>query len=162
MKPTIVLPLALVLALLLAVPVYADKPIVTTGDWDITWLVTDPPPCPGIDVWDRSVTTYRETSFFDNQDNLLRKETHMQGTDTLFSPQNPGVELTGPFSTISRYDALTGEEHLNGTGWHINVPGRGVVFLAAGHMFPDGRFVGRSSWLEPDGWAEVCALLRGD
>jgi hypothetical protein len=162
MKPAFILPLALVFALLIVVPVAADRPVVQVYEWTGNSEMTDPRSCAGIEVWDRSVGTTYETSYFDNQGNLRRILTHYTGTDNLYNPLNTGVELSGHFSVHVLYDARTGEETIWGHPYGITVPGYGTVAVVAGRMFPDGRFVGRNSFADPKDMEQLCSLLAGN
>lgn len=163
MKFAVVLPLALVLALLVAVPVSADKPVVTTGTWVEDWIVTDPAPCPDFDVWDHEVGVFRETRYFDKQGNLLRTHYHWSGTDTVYTLDFPGIEFTGRFSTSYWYDEYTGEETYSGQAWNITAPGYGVILKEVGHYdTATGKLVGQHDFSDPEALARFCTIMRGD
>ena len=67
-KPALLL--ALAFSLLLAVPASADPPLIETGTWEDVYMPFDPQVCPGIEVWDHEVLTYRQTTYFDNESNV--------------------------------------------------------------------------------------------
>lgn len=166
MKPRLVLPLAIVLVLLLVVPASAEPPVIVTGEAVEDFPPYVPSPCPGFEVWDREVYTFRQTSFFDNDGNLLRIETHYIGTDNFYNPANPGVELSGHFSGTLEYDARTGEMTARGLAVNITVPGYGVVLMRSGLWAsfpnPDIHVAGKDSLEDPKDMEQFCSLLAGD
>lgn len=164
MKRVLILPLVLVLALLIAVPVSAGPPVIETGEFDIDFVPFDPSPCPGIEIHDPEVATYRMTSFFDNQGNLVRVRTHYIGVDHLYNPLNPDVVLTGSFSGSQEFDLRTGEESVSGLPFHITVPGYGTVLVRAGRwsVYPSGHLAGKDSLFDPEDMEQLCSLLAGD
>lgn len=162
MKWTAVLPLALVLALVLVVPVTAAPPVVYTGEWDENYEITDPAPCSDFDVWDHTVGVYRDTYYYDGQGNLLRIHSHWSGTDTVYNPDN-GIEFSGRFSVNWWYDALTGEETYSGQAWNITAPGYGAILKENGHNdTATGQLVGQHDFSDPEALARFCAIMAGD
>lgn len=110
---------------------------------------------------DNEVGTWHETSFYDNQGNLVRFRGHYSGTDNLYNPENPDVVLSGPFSVHVESDPRTGEESIFGVAFNITVPGYGAVFHESGRTFPSGRTVGKHTTFNPEALAEFCAMLAG-
>jgi hypothetical protein len=166
MKPGFVLPLALAFALLVAVPVSAAPPVIVTGTFEVDYPVElDPWPCPGIEIWDHEVGTYRLTSYFDNEGNLLRIQAHYLGVDNFYNPANPDIVLSGHFSGTGEIDPNTEELMLiRGAPYHITVPGYGTVLVRAGRwlQYPNGQVAGKNSLLDPKDVAQFCSLLAGD
>jgi len=162
MKPAVILPLALVLAFLIALPVSAAPPVIETGSFTDDFLMEDPAPCPGIEIWDRQEGVYQDTYFFDNQGNLLRIHNHWLGSDTLYNPANPGVEFSGQFSFNHWYDALTGQDTYSGNAWNLTAPGYGGILKDVGHFdTATGQFVGRHDFSDPEALARFCAIMVG-
>lgn len=162
MKPAVVLALALVFALLIAVPASAAPPVVETGGMDMDYVAFDPSPCPGIEIRDHEVLTYRMTFFSDNQGNPVRTQIHIEGTDKFYNPANPDVVLSGHFVANFDINELTGEQSEHGVPYHITVPGYGTVLLRAGLWDFDGHTAGKDSLLDPQDMEQFCSLLAGD
>jgi hypothetical protein len=165
MKPAVVLPLALVFALLVAVPAFAAPPVIETGSFDDDYMPPDYQVCPGIEVWDHEVLTFRQTTYFDKEGNVESIKIHFVGTDTYHNPANPGVELSGHFSATTEVDLQTGEFiNLSGIPVHITVPGHGTVLVRAGlwSRYPNSHFAGKDSFEDPEDIAVFCSLLAGD
>jgi hypothetical protein len=164
-KVKLVCLLALALSLLFAVPALAGPPVIETGEEVLDYLPPQFQVCPGIEVWDHEVYSYRQTAFFDNQGTLLRIRLHLVGTDHFYNPENPGVVLAGSYSASADIDLQTGEL-INGAGTpvHITVPGYGTVMLRAGFWsrWPDSQFGGKNSIEDPDDLAAFCSLLAGE
>ncbi len=164
MKPSLVLTLVLVLMLLLAGPVFADPPVVFTGTSDLDTPSPYIQPCPGIEVWDHEVLTYRQTVYFDNEGNVESIKLHFIGTDTFHNPANPGVELTGKFSATAEVDLETGEYiNVRGLLGHINIPGYGGVLMRAGFWsrYPDSHDAGLDTLENPKDVEAFCSYLSG-
>ena len=161
MKKVFTLPFALVFALLVAFPVSAAAPIIETGGFDINYSAFDPQPCPGVDIWDHEVATYRMMSYFDEQGNLLRTQTHYQGTDNLYNPLKPSVVLSGDFNGTMRFDTTTGLFSGTGIPFHIVVPGYGTVMVRAGRWleYPNVHVAGKDSEFDPKDLQQLCSLL---
>jgi hypothetical protein len=162
-KPALLL--ALALALLLAVPVSADGPVVYTGTWEDDYIPEAYQVCPGMELRDHEVLTYRETHYFDNEGNLTSIKIHFLGTDNWYNPQNPGVELSGSFSATTEVDLQTGE-YINAHGLpvHITIPGYGTALVRAGFWsrYPNSHLAGKDSFEDPDDIAAFCSYLAGD
>jgi hypothetical protein len=155
--------LVLLFTLAAAVPANAAKPDVEAGYFDDVYEVNDPPPCPGIVVMNRSVGTYRNTSYYNNQGQLIRYHSSWSGMDNLYNAANPDLVLSGHFSANYFIDYVTGEESAPGTYWSITVPGYGIVFKEAGlWKSRTDRLVGIHTSLDPEKIALLCALLAGD
>jgi hypothetical protein len=161
MKPAVVLPLALTLFLLLAIPVAAAPPVVETGTFEDDYVPWDPSPCPGIVVRDHEVGTYRLTTFFDNTGNPVRFQWYIEGFDNLYNPANPDVVLSGHFVHNVQFDARAGAESHTGIPIHITAPGYGTVMVLAGRwsQFPNGHLAGKDSFNSPTDMAQFCSLL---
>ncbi|MBN1140123.1 MAG: hypothetical protein JXM73_26370 [Anaerolineae bacterium] len=98
--------LALLFALLLAVPVSADGPLIFDGAWEQDYLAFGDL-CPGIEVWDHEVGTFRQWVYLDKEGNWTSSKIHFIGTDTYYNPENPGVVLSGNFSAMTGFDLWT-------------------------------------------------------
>ena len=161
-KPALLL--ALLFALLLAVPVSADGPITDDGVWEDTYQPFGDI-CPGIEVWDHEVLTFRQWIYLDKEGNIKSIKMHMVGMDTFYSPQNPGVVLSGSFSGNAEVDLETGEFiNARGVPLHITIPGYGTALVRAGFWshYPDDHKAGKDSFEDPDDIAAFCAYLAGD
>jgi hypothetical protein len=157
--------LALALAFLATVSVSAAPPIIETGTFEDNYMPFDPPLCPGIEVWDHEVATYRQTVFLDNEGNVKSVRLHFVGTDTFYNPENPGVELSGQFSATAEVDLQTGElVNARGLPVHITIPGYGTALVRAGFWsrYPNGHLGGKDSFEDPDDIAAFCSYLAGD
>jgi hypothetical protein len=162
MKKFGVLFLVLLFTLAAAVPAYAAKPVVQTGTLDEVWELEGI--CPGIEVWDHEVGSYRATAFYDKQGNYLGYELHWSGVDNLYDPERPEFMLSGHYSMHENYDALTDQHAYFGIAFNITVPGYGTVLHESGRTFPSGRTVGKHSTLDlkGDDIQQLCSLLGGD
>ncbi len=161
MKPAVVLPLALTLFLLFAMPVFATPPVVYEGPYDETYP-SFLQPCPGFEIWDHEVLTWRETDYFDKQGNLERVHVHYSGTDTFFLPDNPDVTLTGKFVANYEFDLQTLINiDYRGLPVHITIPGYGNVLMLAGRWssFPYGHHAGLDTLDNPDDVHAFCSYL---
>jgi len=164
MKKLAVLFLVLLLVLLAAVPVYAAPPVVETGAMYMDYVAFDPSLCPGVEIRDHEVLTFRQTTYFDKKGNVASIKIHFVGTDTYYNPANPGVELSGHFSATTEVDLQTGEFiHASGIPVHITVPGYGTVLVRAGlwSRYPNSHFAGKDSFDDPKDIAAFCSLLAG-
>ena len=162
MKRLVILSLVLLLVLVTAVPVFADKPVVETGTLDDVPWALEIQPCPGITLMDHEVGIYSVTWHYDREDKLIFLQNDWSGVDHLYNAANPDVVLTGHFSAHYRYNALTGEESITGIMWNITVPGYGTVVTDAGRWVPaTGKYVGKRSWDDSEDMAQLCSLLGG-
>ena len=164
MKKLAVLFLVLLLVLLAAVPVYAAAPVIEIGTFDGHYMPPDYQLCPGLEVWDHEVLTFRQTTYFDKEGNVASIKIHFVGTDTYYNPDKPGVELSGHFSATTEVDLQTGEFiHASGIPVHITVPGYGTVLVRAGlwSRYPNSHFAGKDSFDDPKDIAAFCSLLAG-
>lgn len=160
MKPAAVLPLALTLFLLLAMPVFATPPVVEEGASDETY-VSFLQPCPGYEIWDHEVLTWRATTYFDQYGEFERARIHYSGTDTFFL-KGSGVSLTGKFAGNNEgYDQNGELVNYRGMPVHITIPGYGNVLMMAGRWstFPFGRHAGLDTLNNPADVAAFCSYL---
>lgn len=165
MKTTrITVALAFVLMLLVAIPVSAAAPIVETGTYEQDYMPFGPSLCPGIEVWDHEVGTYRMAAFYDNKGNLLEVRTKYSGTDNFYNPANPGVVLSGDYAGTIVYDARTGRTYGYGLAAHITMPGYGTVLLRAGNWsaFHDEQRAGKDSFDSAEDMEQFCSYLAGN
>jgi len=166
MRRAFALSLALVFALLVAVPVSAAPPVVVTERNDVDYPVDYPSlPCPSIQVRNHEVYSVVTTSYYDDKGVLLRAHMRFSGTDNLYNPANPGVVLSGHFAGAGNYDARAGVWYYTGVPYHITVPGYGTVLVRAGRWYgpdyPYGHLAGKDSFLSPKDMAQFCACLAG-
>ena len=165
MKRAFALSLVLAFALLVAVPVSADRPVVTTLSGDIDYLVDYYPlPC-DIVVRNHEVYTIVTTSYYDDAGKLLRAHQRYSGTDNMYNEANPDVVLSGHFAGAGNLDKRTGEWYYAGIPYHITVPGYGTVVVRAGRWYgpeyPYGHIAGKDSFLSPKDMEQFCACLAG-
>jgi type 1 fimbria pilin len=160
MKKLAVLLVVLLVTAAAAAPVSAGKPVVETGDYDVSNPI-DPSPCE-FGIEDHVLGAWRSTSFYDNQGKLLKIITVTVGTDNLQRIGDPTIVLTGHFTSVDTYDALTDAWTAAGTFFSINLPDYGKVLKVAGRVdFATGRFVGVDT-ASPEAWALLCEALAGD
>jgi hypothetical protein len=160
MKKLAVLLVVVLIAMAAVAPASAGKPIVETGDYNLSNPI-DPSPC-GFGIEDHVLGTWRSTYFYDNESNLLKVITVSVGTDNLQKTDDPTVVLTGHFTSIDTYNAVTDKGTASGTFLSINLPDYGKVLKIAGRLdFSTGRFVGVDT-ASPEAWALICAALAGD
>ena len=162
MKSAFALPLALVFVLLVGVPVSAAPPVVETGAMEMDYVAFDPSPCPGTEIRDHEVLTYRMTTYSDKQGRPVRTQIHIEGTDSFYNPANPDVALSGHFTANISINDVTGETSEHGVPYHITVPGYGTVLVRAGLWFQDGQIAGKNSLLDPKDMVQFCSLLSGN
>lgn len=156
--------LALLFALLLAVPVSAGGPEIYDGVSDEDYLLFVDL-CPGIEVWDHEVIAFRQWFYLDEEGNIKRIKIHFNGTDNFYSPQNPGVVLSGSFSGNTEVDLETWDYiNVHGVPVRITIPGYGTALVRAGFWprYPDDHKAGKDSFEDPDDIAAFCAYLAGD
>jgi len=165
MKPSRIFMLALILALLVALPVSAAGPIFITGGDDIDY----PEPegfCPGFEVRNHEIYTFRIKTWLDEEGNVLRSEAHYEGVDNLYNPANPGIVLSGHFVGSGHYDARTGKDYVTGVPYHITVPGYGTVLVRSGRwispLYPYGHIAGKDSFVSKGDMEQLCSYLAGD
>jgi hypothetical protein len=161
-KPALLL--AVALTLLVVVPVSAAPPDIYDGTWEDNYMPDNWQVCPGIEVWDDEVATYRQTTYFDNQGNVKRIKIHFLGTDNFYNPENPDVVLIGGSSLIAEVDLQTGELiNVRGAGY-ITIPGHGRALVNAGlwSHYPDGHVAGKYFLEDPDDIAAFCSYLGGE
>jgi hypothetical protein len=156
----------LVLALLVTAPVFADPPVISTGPWELDY---EQPPdyqvCPGINLWDHEVLTWRQTVYLDKAGNVTSIKIHFLGTDTFHNPANPGVELSGSFSATAEVDLQTGEYiNMRGLPVKITIPGHGAALVRAGFWsrYPNAHEAGKDSFNDVGDLAAFCSYLAGN
>ena len=158
MRIAVVLPFALALALVFAVPVSAAPPVVETGEIEEQWVSEL---CPELTVINHAIWTYRETKYYDNDGNLTRHYTHWAGFDEFWNIENPDFVLKGTYSMHWTFDASKGEEKVTGSIYSITLPGSGKVLKGAGlRNLTTGKRVGVV--LDPESIAEFCAVMAGE
>lgn len=158
-----VLLLVLVFPLLFAAPVFAAPPVIEYGGFEEDSAVFDISPC-DFEVRNYEVVSFRMTSFFDTQGDLLRIKMHISGTDYIYNPAYPDAGLSGSFSGNAEVDLATGElVWASGVPWHITAPGYGTVLVRAGRwsVYPDGQLAGKNSFVIESDIAQLCAALSG-
>ena len=158
-----VLLLVLVFPLLVAVPVSAAPPVFESGSFAEDSAVFDVSPC-DFEVRDYEVANIRQTSYFDNEGNLVRVKMHLSGTDRVYNAENPEFFLTGSFAGSGEVDLETGElVFVSSIPWQITAPGYGTVLVRAGRWlhFPDDQVAGRNSFVIASDIAQLCEALGG-
>lgn len=159
---TLFLVMILLFALAPAGRASAAEPVIEFVSIDIDYMLEEQP-CPGIQVWNHEVITWRVTTFFDNYGSTKRVRLHItEGIDTFYNPDNPGVSLSGNFGGNGYIDLQTGDTiNVSGIIAHITVPGYGRVFMYTGHwlLYPTIHLGGLYSLYDPEDMAEFCALL---
>lgn len=158
-----VLLFVLVFPLLIAVPVSAAPPVFESGGFTEDSAVFDVSPC-DFEVRNYEVASYRQTSYFDNEGNLVRVRLHLSGTDRVYNAENPEFFLTGSYVGNGEVDLETGEiVFATALPWHITAPGYGTVLVRAGRWlrYPDSQFAGRDSFVIASDIAQLCEALGG-
>ncbi len=137
MRRTVIPLLALLLVLVAAVPAVAVPPIHESGSWvdDLYMLTCEEQ---GFDVFDYVTGEYDKTSFFDQQDALVRVHGHEYGIDRLHRAGDLDKMLASKFSNTYVWDAVTLETKVTGLPFNIHLPGGGLAFKAAGQAIFDG------------------------
>jgi hypothetical protein len=162
MKRIFVLLLVLMITLLVAIPVYAAPPEIITGGY-VDDYVSPTIICPGIEVRNHEVITYRLMLFFDEAGTWFKAESHFMGTDNYYTPSNPDLVLSGSFTAMYHWDARTGLESWTGVPYHITVPGLGTVMVRAGRFTgSQDHLAGKDSLLSPKDLEQFCSCLAGD
>jgi hypothetical protein len=161
----LILGLVFLLALIPVNTVSAERPVVYSGSADENFML-DPQLCPGIEVWDHEVFTFRWTEHYDKQGNITSISNFVTGVDNIYNPENPDVVLSGKFTaTFDVDDPQTMEAKLRGLPFHITVPGYGEVMLRAGlwaTYYPDMHLAGHDSFTDPKDLAAFCSILAGN
>ncbi len=164
MKPAFVLPLVFVMMFVMVAPAFAGPPVVNTYNVDVTGPFEDNP-CPSENIWKHEVYTVRETLYFDQQGNLTRIKGLVDGIDSFYNTDNPGVVLSGHFVVNFEVDLQTGEfQSVTGVPYHITAPGYGTVLVLAGKWvaYPDGHIAGKDSLVDPKDVGQFCSILAGN
>jgi hypothetical protein len=160
MQAKVIVPLALVFVLLAAVPIQAAPPVVETGELNLEVPAYE---CPGFDVYDHVVGTLRTTSFYDNDDTLLKVTLKAVGTDNLYNYDNPtGRVLTGHFTSVDTFNGKGDRISTNGTFLSITIPPGGKVVQISGRVdYVRGTFAGVDT-ASSEAWALICEALAVD
>ncbi|HEU5088020.1 MAG TPA: hypothetical protein VFT99_11260 [Roseiflexaceae bacterium] len=169
MKRFLALLLALVFALVLAVPVFAAPPVHESGTFDFDNPADDLAalclPDINVRIRDHEFGTYQVTYYFDNQGNITRAQAHIEGYDNFYNEDDPSIVLSGHFILNTNYDLDTWEfVNARGVPYHITAPGRGTVLVRAGKWtkpYPDGQIAGKNSTVDPKDVKEFCSLIAG-
>lgn len=77
--------------------------------------------------------------YFDQNGNVVKHQTWVQGTDTATNPES-GKSLHGRFAFsdfVRQHDDEFGPFAVNGLAFHFNAPGAGIVLLDAGRVVFD-------------------------
>ena len=138
MKWLTVFSLLSLLILTAAVPVYADKPVPGSEEWDLYFPVCD---CADygydFEVWDNVVSHASWTDHYDEAGNWIWVNWHNKGMDHIFNSNNPNRFVEGHFSYSVDRRPAPGEEgwvidRLSGVFWNIQLPGEGPVCHESG------------------------------
>jgi hypothetical protein len=89
--------------------------------------------CDGFDIIVNFEVDGLYTAFFDDQGNLVREQIHFRGTGELVNTVTGKTE-TGSSPTMVIVDYKRGTETTVGLVFHNNIPGQGIVALAAGRI----------------------------
>jgi hypothetical protein len=89
--------------------------------------------CDGFDIIINFSVDGLYTAFFDQQGNLVREQIHFQGTGELVNTVTGKTE-TGSSPTMEIVDYKRGTDTTVGLVFHNNIPGQGIVALAAGRI----------------------------
>ena len=156
MKHAIVLMVVFVMMLVMVAPASAGPPEVITYEVDNIYVAYDNTLCPGISISKHEIFTVRETLYYDKQGNLSRIKGHVDGIDSFYNTDNPGVVLSGHFVVNFEVDPLTGEFlSVTGVPFHITAPGYGTVLVQAG-------LAGKNSFVDPKDIEQFCSILGGN
>jgi len=139
------LPLVLLLILMTAVAVYADRPeVVEDYDYEEELLVVD---CADyghkFKVWDHAEGHVKSTWYHDDENNVVKVIWQVHGVDNLYEKSKPDKKsepdylASGPFNlTAHVYPypdwSLFWIENVTGVNWNIQLPGKGTVYHESG------------------------------
>ncbi|HMQ55498.1 MAG TPA: hypothetical protein PKD98_25675 [Anaerolineae bacterium] len=138
MKKLTILPLVLLLILMAAVAVHADRPEVFQ-DEDIEedfQVVACTDSGHDFEVWDHLVGHQNAKGYFDNEGNLVKVIWKFQGVDHLYNRSRPDYIAKGPFNLTAHVyphpDWSITIENVVGVWWNIQLPGKGAVYHESG------------------------------
>jgi len=125
--------LVLVLTLVAAVPVYADKPVKESNDWSEDFFVTD---CGNYVINDRVLHHERWIDFFDKDGNWIRETGYSEGLDHVYNTSDNTHFAEGPYHEEWIITPGPDPDHLefdfHGVDWNIQLPGHGTVYHESG------------------------------
>lgn len=137
MKKLTVWLLALLIALLAALPVSADQPVTTEYEYGHDYMLTD---CGDFELWSYDAFEARETQFFDQGGTLVKGLYQYSGTDSFYKSTNPGVIVatsdygfTVHWSLVSS-DPWVEQSQASGILWNVVIPGQGSIYHRAGQQ----------------------------
>ena len=140
MKKLTILPLVLLLILMAAVAVYADKPGKGNVDFEDDWLVFDCADFTDYDfeVWDNNVGRFTWAEYYDKDGNIVWYKFQAKGVDHVYNKRSPDHYAEGPFvNTCHRCREIPDEPGWwigvwTGVDWNIQLPGEGTVYHVSG------------------------------
>ena len=139
MKRLTLVSLVLLLILVAAVPVYADKPVTGSEDVKVDWEVFDCKDYGNYDfkVQDYTVAHHWWTDHYDKDGNWVKTEWHSTGVDHVYNSNNPDRFAEGHYASMCHIRPAPGEPGwvivvCTGVDWNIQLPGEGTVFHFSG------------------------------
>jgi hypothetical protein len=142
--------------------VSAAPPVVEYVAYDFNYPLEEQP-CPGNQVWDHEVFTFRMTTYSENDGTVKNIKIHItDGTDNFYNPEKPSFILSGDFGGNAEVDLQTGNWiNVSGITAHITLPGYGRVVMFTGHwlLYPTIHLGGLYSFDNPKDMAKFCSLL---
>lgn len=137
MKRTVIPLLTLLLVLVAVAPAVAVPPLHESGSWVVDFYLFT---CEeqGFDVLDYVTGEYDRTSFFDQQDALVRVQGHEYGIDRLHRAGDFNKTLASKFSNTYVWDANTLEVKVTGLPFNVHLPDGGLAIKASGQGIFNG------------------------
>jgi hypothetical protein len=181
----VVLAVVVLLALAMVLPVYADKPVVTTKSYDQVWTMDPPWPC-SFTVTFHGSGTERDTTWYNNLGYVVKGHEDFGKAAGFFEANGHTVRanIVGPvqYTVVYNSDGSTDWSYVYvGPSLVVTIPHAGIVFgqtgrtpyvlhyssydsitgapIAVGPNEPietDYRQTGKSAWMDPTAF---CAAL---
>ena len=164
-KKSLLVLLVFVLALVMAIPVFASPPDrVDFEDGGEFELVED---CSvygegwNFSVWNRWSQTGTDLTFYNNDGEVVRLQFNSQGIDNLFRLDEPDNVLASPWNTNGTWNLETDDIRIRGNFWNLQLPGVGNVFHFAGAEFIVNGEFDRFAGLETRDLEMICRYFAG-
>lgn len=156
----LVLLTVILLVSVFAISAMAIPPEPDAWSWEEDFLLIA---CDDFDVRNHSIGSLHQKKYFDQDGTPLRIKGHNEGLDHVYNASDPDKYLESTYAGNYTFDLTTEQEDevVQGVGWHITVPGYGLVYYWSGHYeLVDGEIVLARGHNNLDELEIFCELLK--